>query len=113
MLGRLTSETNPETNNAAAIYFYDSLSSDTSCGTINSAGNLLKRVDAAGNAACYSNYDALHRVGAVTYPSSSTPSKYFVYDAATINGTTSMSNAKTRLAEAYTCIGDAAARQPT
>jgi YD repeat-containing protein len=102
MLGRLTSETNPETNNASVTYSYDSLSGDANCGTITSAGNLLKRLDAALNAACYAGYDALHRVGNVTYPSSSTPSKYFVYDSATVNGV-SMTNAS----------GDAAARQPT
>jgi RHS repeat-associated protein len=104
MLGRLTSETNPETNNSAVTYSYDSLSSDASCGTITSAGNMLKRLDAAGNATCYSGYDAYHRVGSVNYPGSSTSAKNFVYDAATVNGT-SMTNAKTRLAEAYTCIG--------
>ncbi len=37
MLGRLTSETNPETNNASVAYSYDSLSSDAACGTITSA----------------------------------------------------------------------------
>jgi RHS repeat-associated protein len=104
MLGRLTSETNPEMNNTAVSYSYDSLSSDASCGTITSAGNILKRVDAAGNATCYSGYDALHRVGTTTYPSTSTPAKHFVYDTATVNGT-SVANAKTRLAEAYTCTG--------
>jgi RHS repeat-associated protein len=65
---------------------------------------LLKRLDASGNATCYSGYDALHRVGSVTYPGTSTPAKNFVYDAATIGGT-NMANAKTRLAEAYTCTG--------
>ena len=104
MLSRLTSETNPETNNAAVTYAYDSLTSDASCGSITSAGNLLKRLDAAGNASCSSGYDALHRVGSVTHPSSSTPAKHFVYDAATVNST-AMSNAKARLAEAYTCTG--------
>jgi RHS repeat-associated protein len=104
MLGRLTSETNPETKNSAVTYSYDSVSSDTACGTYTSAGNMLKRLDAAGNAACYSGYDAFHRVGTIIYPSSSTPAKHFVYDTATVNGT-SMANAKTRLAEAYTCIG--------
>ena len=87
MLGRLTSETNPETNNTAITNIYDSLSSDPSCGTITSAGNLLKRVDAAVNATCYSGYDALHRVGTVIYPSSSTPAKHFVYDTANVNNT--------------------------
>ncbi len=104
MLGRLTKETNPEMNNAAVNYTYDSLSSDASCGTYTSAGNMVKRLDAASNATCYGGYDALHRVGTITYPSTSTPPKYFVYDTATVSGT-SMSNAKTRLAEAYTCTG--------
>jgi RHS repeat-associated protein len=104
MLGRLTSETTPETNNAAATYSYDSLTSDAACGTVTSAGNKLKRLDASGNATCYSGYDALHRLGNIIYPSTSTPASYFVYDAGTLNGT-SMSNAKTRLAEAYTCTG--------
>jgi len=109
MLGRLISETNPEMNNHAITYSYDSLSSDPACGTVTSADNLLKRLDASGNATCYTNYDALHRAGLVTYPSTSTPAKYFVYDAATVNGT-SMSNAKTRLAEAYTCTGTCASK---
>jgi len=102
MLGRLKTETNPEMNNSAVTYSYDSLSSDASCGTITSAGNMLKRLDAAQNATCYSGYDPFHRVGSVIYPGTSTPSKNFVYDTATVNGT-SMANAKTRLAEAYTC----------
>lgn len=104
MLGRLASETNPEMNNTAITYSYDSLSGDAACGTITSAGNLLKRLDAAGNASCYSSYDSLHRVGVVTYPSSTSPAKHFVYDTATVNSA-AMLNAKTRLAEAYTCIG--------
>lgn len=65
----------------------------------------MKKTDAIGNVTCYS-YDALHRVTATTYPSgtyaSVTPSRYFVYDSATVNGVT-MTNAKTHLAEAYTC----------
>jgi RHS repeat-associated protein len=103
MLGRLTSETNPESNKTAAAYSYDSLSSDASCGTVTSAGNMLKTLDPAGNGACYA-YDSLHRVTSVTYPSTSTPQKNFVYDTATVNSV-SMVNAKTRLAEAYTCTG--------
>ena len=104
MLGRLTQETNPETSNSATNYTYDTLSSDASCGTYTSAGNMVKRLDPAQNASCYSGYDALHRVGTITYPSTSTQAKHFVYDAGTVNST-SMSNAKTRLAEAYTCTG--------
>ena len=100
MLGRLTSETNPETANLAYTYTYDS---DATCGT--SAGDLVKRVDTKNNVTCYA-YDALHRVTSVTYPSGpnsgSTARKYFVYDAASLNSQT-MANAKSRLAEAYTC----------
>ena len=101
-LGRLTSETNPETNNLAYTYVYDT---DSTCGTSN--GDLVKRVDAVGNVTCY-GYDKLHRVTATTYPSgtyaSSTPTKCYVYDAATVNSV-AMANAKGRLAEAYTGSG--------
>jgi RHS repeat-associated protein len=100
MLGRLTSETNPETANLAYSYIYDS---DGTCGTSN--GDLVKRVDAKGNVTCYT-HDLLHRLLSVTYPSgpnsSGTAKKYFVYDNATVNGQT-MLNAKGRMAEAYTC----------
>lgn len=100
MLGRLTSETNPETANLANAYTYDS---DTTCGSSN--GDLVKRVDANGNVTCYS-YDALHRLLSVTYPSgpnhTGTAQKYFVYDSAIVNSLT-MQYAKGRLAEAYTC----------
>ena len=61
MLGRLVSETSPEMNNASIGYTYDVLSSDVSCGTYTSAGNIIKRVDAAGNVTCYTGYDALDR----------------------------------------------------
>lgn len=97
-LGRLTSETNPEA--ATTTYTYDT---DSTCGT--SKGDLVKRVDTVGNTTCYA-YDALHRVTSTTYSgpySSNTPSKHFVYDAATVNSV-AMANAKTRLAEAYTCV---------
>ncbi len=97
-LGRLTDETNPEANNVAAHYLFDT--SASGCTNVNPAGNLTKRVDPAGNVACY-NYDTVHRVTSIAY-SGTTPMKNFVYDAATVNGT-AMSNAKTRLAEAYTC----------
>ena len=96
-LGRLISETNPESG--ATNYFYDI---DATCGT--SKGNLVKRVDALNNVTCY-QYDALHRLTAVTYPSgpyaSNTASKSFVYDSTTFscpNG----SNVTGRLAEAFT-----------
>jgi len=99
LLGRLTSETNPES--ATTGYTYDT---DTSCGTSN--GDLVKRTDAVGNVTCYT-YDAIHRLTHTFVHSGSyapsTPDKYFVYDAATVNGV-AMSNVKTRLAEAYTCV---------
>jgi RHS repeat-associated protein len=95
-LGRLTSETNPESG--TQTYVYDT---DSTCGT--SSGDLVKRTDAVGNTACYA-YDALHRSTSVTYSgpyAANTPNKYFVYDSATVNSV-AMSNAKSRMAEAYT-----------
>jgi RHS repeat-associated protein len=95
-LGRLTSETNPES--AITTYTYDA---DTTCGT--SKGDLVKKIDAKGNTICYA-YDALHRVTSTTYAgpySTTTPNRYFVYDAAMVNSV-AMANAKTRVAEAYT-----------
>ena len=98
-LGRLTSETNPETNNATTYYTYDT---DPTCGTSN--GDLVKKVDAAGNVTCIA-YDLLHRPVQISYPSgpysATTPTKHFVYDAASVNGV-AMANANGRLAEAYT-----------
>ncbi len=92
----MLSETTPESG--ATTYIYDS---DSTCGT--SHGDLVKKSDAAGNVVCYS-YDALHRVismASTSGPYSSTPSRYFTYDSATVNGT-AMANAKDRVAEAYT-----------
>jgi RHS repeat-associated protein len=98
-LGRITAETNPESG--TTTYVYDT---DATCGTYH--GDLVKKVDQVGNTTCFA-YDALHRITSVTYPSgsyaSATPNKYFVYDSATVNGV-AMTNAKARLAEAYTCL---------
>lgn len=97
-LGRLTSENNPESG--ITNYTFDS---DSSCSST-SAGDLVKKIDAVGNTACYF-YDALHRLTSVTYSgpySANSPTKKFVYDAATVNGV-AMAYAKTRMAEAYTC----------
>src|SRR5580704_413934 len=103
-MSRMVSETVPEfgaTGNGTATYTYDS---DSACGTY--TGDLVKRVDAAGNVVCNA-YDALHRQTAITYPSgvysSVTPQKHFVYDGATVNSQT-MLYTKARLAEAYTCF---------
>jgi len=97
MMGRMTSETNPETGTTA--YTFDSASGCT--GT--SKGDLIKRVDAVGNVTCYT-YDSFHRTTSITFSgpyAANTPNKYFVYDGATVNGI-AMTNTKTRLAEAYT-----------
>jgi len=100
MLGRVTSATDPESGTAA--YTYDSIASGDCAG--NYRGDLIKRFDAVGNVTCYA-YDSLHRLTDVTYPTGSyasvTAQKHFVYDAATVNSVV-MSNAKARLAEAYT-----------
>jgi RHS repeat-associated protein len=102
-IGRITSETNPETGSTApgtTTYYYDS---DATCGT--SKGDLVKKVDSAGNVVCYA-YDALHRPTSSIVSSgpyqSSTPNKYLVYDSATVNGVV-MAKTKGRMAEAYTC----------
>lgn len=95
-LGRITSETNPES--ITTTYTYDT---DSTCGVSN--GDLVKKVDAVGNTTCYS-YDPLHRVTSITYSglyATSTPNRYYVYDGATVNGVV-MANAKTRIAEAFT-----------
>jgi RHS repeat-associated protein len=99
LLSRLTSETNPESNSVAATYTYDT---DNTCGT--SKGDRVKKIDTATNVTCTA-FDALHRPTIVTYPSgpnaTATPTKTFVYDAATVNSKV-MQLAKGRLAEAYT-----------
>ena len=104
MLGRLTSESNPE--NGTTYYYYDSTPSGSSCSSYTSNGDLVETVDGAGNVTCY-QYDKDHRVTEISYVAvtsfSTAPTKYFVYDAASLNGT-SMANAAGRLAEAYTVL---------
>jgi RHS repeat-associated protein len=96
-LGRLWSETNPESG--TTTYAYDSDSTGTCAPSV---GDLVKRVDAQGNTTCYT-YDALHRKTSITYSGPygypATPNKYFIYDSATVNGAL---NTMGRLAEAYT-----------
>ena len=103
-LGRMTSETNPES--LKTTYTFDS---DATCG--NFWGDLVKKVDAVGNTSCF-EYDPLQRLSQVTYSgpyASTTPNRFFVYDAATVNSV-AMANAKTRLAEAYTCFSPCSTR---
>ena len=98
--GRLIQETNPE--NGTTTYAYDSATGCT--GPYN--GDLVKKVDnktPTPNVSCYA-YDTLHRATGITYTgpdAANTPTKTFVYDGVTFNGTT-MSNPKGRLVEAYT-----------
>jgi RHS repeat-associated protein len=97
-MSRLTAEKNPEMAQNTTAYTYDT---DTTC-TPAAKGDLVKRIDPVGNTTCYT-YDLLHRTTSAIYTGSYvTPSKYFVYDTATVNSI-AMQNAKTRLAEAYTC----------
>jgi YD repeat-containing protein len=64
-LGRMTSELNPETNQVAYSYTFD-----TESGSCNATykGDLVKRVDPKQTVTCYA-YDALHRLTSVSYPS--------------------------------------------
>src|ERR1700722_349688 len=99
-LSRLTSEINPESGTTS--YVYDS---NSTCGTSAAdSGSLVQKTDAVGNVICYL-HDTLRRLTSITYPSgayaANTPNKYFVYDAATVNGVV-MANSKARMAEAYT-----------
>ena len=97
-LGRLTSEMNPESG--TTTYTYDS-STVSGC-QISSSGDLMLRINAAGFYSCY-NYDSLHRLLSVGHNDGISPYKFFIYDSATVNGVAA-TNAKGRLAEAYTCI---------
>jgi RHS repeat-associated protein len=97
-LGRMASETNPETGYVQ--YFYDS---DSYCGSTGGAGNLYKRVDNAGNITCFA-YDGLHRLTAEGNGNvSGNTTRYFAYDTASLNGT-AMTNAVGHMAEAYTAV---------
>ena len=84
-MSRLTSRATPN-GTLATTFTYDT---DTTCGS--STGDLVKKVDPAGNVTC-SVSDQLHRVTSITYPagpnSAATPSKTFVYDSATVNAKT-------------------------
>jgi RHS repeat-associated protein len=101
LMGRLTSETNPE--NGTTTYTWDS--ANIGVCNITSKGDLIMRTNAAGVSTC-NGYDALHRLLSVGHnpaQANGTPDRFFVYDAATVNGT-AMVNTKGRLAEAYTCM---------
>jgi RHS repeat-associated protein len=101
LLGRLTSETDPE--NGTTTYTYDS--ANVGVCTITSNGDLIMRTNAAGVSTC-NGYDALHRLRSVGHnpaQANNTPDKFFVFDSATVNGVV-MAHTAGRLAEAYTCM---------
>jgi RHS repeat-associated protein len=102
-IGRVLQEVIPETG--TTYYTYDSDTTGVCTGSY--IGDLIKKVDAVGNVTCIA-YDALHRALSAKVVSgpymSVTPQLHFVYDAATLSGTT-MQNVKGSLAEAYTCTG--------
>lgn len=95
-LGRITSETNPETGQVT--YIYDTGTSP--CGA--SAGNLTERQNAAGTRTCFF-YDALNRLTDKGDFSGGTWTncQRYRFDSATVNGVV-MTNSKGRMAEAYT-----------
>ena len=103
---RMLSETVPEigaTGNGTVTYRYDS--ANIGVCNITSKGDLIMRTDASGVSTC-NGYDAMHRLLSVGHnpaQANSTPDKFFVYDAATVNGV-AMANPKGRLVEAYTCM---------
>jgi RHS repeat-associated protein len=98
MLGRTTSEANPESGTVNYIY-------DTACTTTPaSPGDLTTRVDNAGNKTCY-YYDALHRLNGGGW---NTVCRRFNYDNSVTAPTgVTVANTKARLLEAETdnCSG--------
>jgi RHS repeat-associated protein len=109
-LNRLISETNPEWGPGTANYTYDSDSTGTCAGPYN--GDLVKKVDNAGNVTCFT-YDSLHRKLTATYLASNpnpSPNKTFVYDTTSFSctpnsGYTNGSYVKGRLVEGFTVSG--------
>lgn len=104
-LGRITSQTNPESGTVTAVY--DTESSCGPNGSYTSNGDLLSTTDARGVSVCYS-YDGLHRVTDVNNSvQSSSPCKRFRYDNTTgvlgaIPAGVTVSNTLGRLTEAET-----------
>ena len=97
-LGRVTSESNPETSNTSSngttTYTYDVACTTTPA----SPGDLTRRVDNAGNNTCYA-YDSLHRPTAQGW---NTVCRFFAYDNVTPPSGVTVQNTKARLLEAQT-----------
>lgn len=89
-LSRMTKEINPESGTFTYTYDSDPCSNGH-------AGDLVKKVDNAGNTTCY-YHDSIHRVTDVGSPSGCLR---YRYDSATVNNS-QMANAEGRLAETMT-----------
>jgi RHS repeat-associated protein len=92
-LGRMTSESNPETTNTGTngtkTYVYDATSNLCGNGQSGTNGDLVSTKDAAGNCAVYF-YDALHRVtdvGAATAGGTSACKRFRYDNTQGVNGT--------------------------
>jgi len=106
MLGRPTSETNPETGTTA--YVYDTVPSSCYNYGDNQSGNLVAKTDANGNTTCY-HYDVLHRLADIGTSGPNAPGcKRFRYDSASngVDGSApsgvTVNNVLGRLVEAET-----------
>lgn len=99
LLGRTTSEQNPETGTIQYVYDHDP---NGTCPS--SEGDLIRTTDNSGVVICRT-YDSYHRL-TQQYPANGSganaPVLNFVYDNATLNST-AMQNVLGHLAEAYTC----------
>jgi RHS repeat-associated protein len=106
-LGRITSESNPETGNSGAngtiLYTYDAISPCADGTNYSYPGNLVQKKDNAGNYTCYS-YDALHRLlKAGNSNVANTVLRKFVYDSASsYPAGVTVVNGKMRMVEAQT-----------
>jgi RHS repeat-associated protein len=96
-LGRLISETNPESGNTQ--YYFDGDTTD--CGsTSSSAGDLAAKKVANTKITCYF-YDALHRLVQRTSTDGVSKNSNFTWDSATVNSVAV--GQKGKIAEAWTC----------
>ncbi len=107
-LGRMTSETNPESGTTTHVYDITTIADSCGSSGRTSPGDLVQKKDANGVTTCYI-YDSLHRVTDIgnTIENSSNPCKRFRYDNS--NGVTgtrptgvTVSNSLGRLVEAET-----------
>jgi RHS repeat-associated protein len=98
LLGRLTSETNPESGNQAIHYYWDSAASGCTGGSYSTPGNLGAKQDASGFLTCFT-YDSLHRVLGFNNTNGCVG---FQYDSATPPTGVTIQNGLGRLINGYT-----------